>query len=177
MWRMTSDDKRALILDKLADHVLANGLSASSLRPLAKAAGTSDRMLLYYFTDKGALIAAVLQHIAGRMVVAMEVVAAREPLPYAVLLTRLSAALSDRSFAPYMRVFLEVASGAANGDATLLQIGEAIGRGFLDWGKGQLQSDTPDIDAARLMVTLEGTVFLRAIGMGDVCRTALGTTE
>jgi hypothetical protein len=76
-----------------------------------------------------------------------------------------------------MRVFLEVASGSANGDASLARIGESIGRGFLDWGKAQLKSDTPDIDAARLMVTLEGTVFLRAIGMGDVCRTALGTTE
>jgi len=174
---MASDEKRALILDKLADHVLAHGLSASSLRPLAKAAGTSDRMLLYYFTDKSALIAEVLQHIAARMVIAMEGAAAPQPLPYDVLLARLSAALSDPGFAPYMRVFLEVASGAANGDATLSQIGEAIGRGFLDWGKAQLQSDTPDIDAARLMVTLEGTVFLRAIGMGDVCRTALGTTE
>ncbi len=75
------DDKRALILDKLADHVLAHGLSASSLRPLAKAAGTSDRMLIYYFADKSALIAAVLQHIAGRMVTLMESAAAPEPLP------------------------------------------------------------------------------------------------
>lgn len=174
---MTPDDKRALILDKLADHVLAHGLSASSLRPLAKAAGTSDRMLLYYFADKSELIAAVLQHIAERMVVAMEAAAAPEPLAYAALLTRLSAALSDPRFAPYMRVFLEVASGAANGDATLAQIGEAIGRGFLDWGKVQLQSETPDVDAARLMVTLEGTVFLRAIGMGDVCETAVRSKE
>ncbi len=174
---MISDEKRALILDKLADHVLAHGLSASSLRPLAKAAGTSDRMLLYYFTDKGALISEVLQHIAERMVIAMEGATAPQALPFDVLLTRLSASLSDPGFAPYMRVFLEVASGAANGDATLARIGETIGRGFLDWGKAQLQSDTPDVDAARLMVTLEGTVFLRAIGMGDVCRTALGTTE
>ena len=174
---MIPDDKRALILDKLADHVLAHGLSASSLRPLAKAAGTSDRMLLYYFADKGELITAVLQHIAGRMVTLMEGVAAPEPLHYDALLTRLSAALSDPGFAPYMRVFLEVASGSANGDATLAQIGETIGRGFLDWGRAQLKSDTPDVDAARLMVTLEGTVFLRAIGMGDVCERALGPKE
>lgn len=167
------EDKRALILDKLADHVLANGLSASSLRPLAKAAGTSDRMLLYYFADKGELVAAVLQHIAHRMVTLMESAAAPEPLPYEALLARLSVALSDPGFAAYMRVFLEVASGSANGDASLARIGESIGRGFLDWGKAQLKSDRPDEDAARLMVTLEGTVFLRAIGMGDVCERAL----
>lgn len=173
---MTVDDKRSLILDKLADHVLAHGLSASSLRPLAKAAGTSDRMLLYYFADKGELVAAVLQRIAGRMVALMEAAAVPEPLPYDALLQRIFAALSDPGFAPYMRVFLEVASGAANGDATLARIGEAIGRGFLDWGKAQLKSGTPDVDAARLLVTLEGTVFLRAIGMADVCDRAVGVT-
>lgn len=166
-------DKRALILDKLADHVLAHGLAASSLRPLAKAAGTSDRMLLYYFADKSELVAAILQHIAGRMVTMMEAVSPPEPLPYEALLARIMATLDDPAFSPYMRVFLEVASGAANGDEALSSIGEGIGRGFLQWGKAQLQSDTPDRDAARLLVTVEGTVFLRAIGMRDVCDQAI----
>ena len=47
-----ASDKRAALIDKLADHVLADGLLHASLRPLAKAVGTSDRMLLYYFKDK-----------------------------------------------------------------------------------------------------------------------------
>ena len=164
-----SDDKRAMILGKLADHVLAHGLAASSLRPLATAAGTSDRMLLYYFADKSELVAAVLHHIAGRMVTLMEGASAPKQLPYEALLALIMATLDYPAFSPYMRVFLEVASGAANGDATLARIGEAIGRGFLQWGKAQLDSDTPDKDAARLLVTVEGTVFLRAIGMRDVC--------
>ena len=54
------DTRRAAILERIADHILANGLSASSLRPLAKAAGTSDRMLLYYFADKAEIITAAL---------------------------------------------------------------------------------------------------------------------
>ena len=45
---MTRTDKdRTRLLDRLAAHVIAHGLSAASLRPLAKAAGTSDRMLMY----------------------------------------------------------------------------------------------------------------------------------
>lgn len=170
---MVSDDKRTQLLDRLADHVLAHGLSGSSLRPLAKGAGTSDRMLLYYFTDKNELIAAVLRHIAGRMMTLMDAAAAPSPLPYDQLLGRIMATLDDPAFSPYMRVFLEVASGAANGDAALGHIGEALGRGFLAWGKAQLESDTPDADAARLLVTVEGTVFLRAIGMRDVCDQAI----
>ena len=52
------DSRRTEIVERLADHVLAHGLSASSLRPLAKAAGTSDRMLLYYFADKSEMMTA-----------------------------------------------------------------------------------------------------------------------
>jgi len=43
---MAATDRHDALIDWLADHVLAHGLSASSLRPLAKAAGTSGRMLL-----------------------------------------------------------------------------------------------------------------------------------
>jgi AcrR family transcriptional regulator len=40
-----SDDKRDALLDSMADFVLTHGLSAASLRPLAKAAGLSDRII------------------------------------------------------------------------------------------------------------------------------------
>jgi AcrR family transcriptional regulator len=167
------DKKRSDLLDRLADHVLTHGLAASSLRPLAKAAETSDRMLLYYFEDKDAIIGAVLQQIAARMVTMMGAQAAPEPLPYDALMARILATLEDDRFWPYMRVWLEAASRAANGDVTLRTIGEAVGRGFLAWGRAQLLSDNPDRDAARLLVTIEGTVFLRAIGMADVCAAAV----
>ena len=54
------DTKRADIIERLTAYVLAQGLSASSLRPLAKAAGTSDRMLLYHFADKDDLFRTLL---------------------------------------------------------------------------------------------------------------------
>lgn len=47
------------LLPKLAAHVLRHGLGSASLRPLAKAAGTSDRMLIYHFGSKDALVAAL----------------------------------------------------------------------------------------------------------------------
>ena len=43
------------------DYVLENGLIGLSLRPLAAALGTSDRMLLYNFGSKDELVAAVLR--------------------------------------------------------------------------------------------------------------------
>ena len=169
--------RRAAILERLADHVLAQGLSASSLRPLAKAAGMSDRMLLYYFKDKGALIAAILELVAARLATLMSAQAANAPLP----LNRLRARLVDVLFAdalwPYMRLWLEIASLAARGDPLFRAIGEQIGRGFLAWGAAQLDSTDENArarDAALLLVTIEGMVLLKSIGMDDVCGVAAG---
>ncbi|MFI7413843.1 TetR/AcrR family transcriptional regulator [Streptomyces sp. NPDC049627] len=52
--------KRRDLLDRVRDYVLRNGLSDLSLRPLARALGTSDRMLLYYFGSKERMVAKAL---------------------------------------------------------------------------------------------------------------------
>jgi AcrR family transcriptional regulator len=172
-----TDDRRALILDRLADHILAHGLIASSLRPLAKAAGTSDRMLLYYFTDKSELIAAALETIAARTVGLLMVRAAPHPMPYEGLMQLLGGMLDDEELWPYLRVYLEMASRAANGDALYREIGERVGRGFYAWGLSQLDSDQPEIDAARLLVATEGMIFLKAIGLRDICEMSIPTPK
>ncbi|MGW3173778.1 TetR/AcrR family transcriptional regulator [Streptomyces sp. NPDC001153] len=52
--------KRRDLLDKVRAYVLSHGLADLSLRPLAQALGTSDRMLLYYFGTKERMIAEAL---------------------------------------------------------------------------------------------------------------------
>lgn len=167
-------DRRTAILDRLADHVLSHGLIASSLRPLAQAAGTSDRMLLYYFADKAEIMAATLEVVATRMQTLMAARMDRQLRPYAMLLPHMAAMIGDESFWPYMRVWLEIASRAAGGDSFYRSVGEQIGRGFLAWGASQLDSPEPDADAANLLVAIEGMVLLKAIGLDDVWERALG---
>ena len=55
---------RETLLPMLAAHVLVHGLGGASLRPLAKAAGTSDRMLIYHVGNKEALLTAALDLLA-----------------------------------------------------------------------------------------------------------------
>ena len=56
-------------MDRAAtDYVLEHGLIGLSLRPLAAALGTSDRMLLYHFGTKDDLVAAVLRESNDRAV-------------------------------------------------------------------------------------------------------------
>ncbi|MEU6087717.1 TetR/AcrR family transcriptional regulator [Streptomyces sp. NPDC047085] len=52
--------KRRALLAQVRAYVLRNGLADLSLRPLAQALGTSDRMLLYYFGTKERMVAEAL---------------------------------------------------------------------------------------------------------------------
>jgi AcrR family transcriptional regulator len=171
-----SEDRRAVIINRMTDYVLAHGLSSSSLRPLAKAAGISDRMLLYYFKDKSEIITAALNQVAQRLVRVMEAQTANAPLPLEDLRARLMRVLHDEMMWPYMRIWLEIASLAAHGDPFFRAIGEQIGRSFLAWGASQLSSVTPEqreIDAAKLLVTFEGMLLLKSIGLDDVSERAI----
>ncbi len=168
-----SDTRRSELLDKLADHLLAHGIAGSSLRPLAAAAGLSDRMLLYHFKDKAEVMAATLECVAARMVVLLGANTAATPLPFDALRARLVPIVLDDTLWPFMRLWLEMAARAGQGDALYREIGGQIGRGFLAWGSAQLDSEDPARDAARLLVTVEGMVLLKSVGLEDVARAAL----
>jgi AcrR family transcriptional regulator len=58
--------RRGDVLARAADYVLDHGLAGLSLRPLAKALGTSPRMLLYDFESKEQLIHEILAEIRRR---------------------------------------------------------------------------------------------------------------
>lgn len=52
--------KRRDLLDRVRAYVVRNGLADLSLRPLARALDTSDRMLLYYFGTKERMVSEAL---------------------------------------------------------------------------------------------------------------------
>jgi AcrR family transcriptional regulator len=52
--------RRDELLESAADYVLQHGLIGMSLRPLAAALGTSDRMLLYHFTSRDQLVTSIV---------------------------------------------------------------------------------------------------------------------
>jgi len=171
-----SDARKDATLDTLADYVLENGLDAASLRPLARAAGTSDRMLIYHFADKDTLIAAILERIANRLVTQLNKTAMPDPVPVAHLRPVLLDMALDEAIWPYLRLWLQIAARAAQGDATLKGIGHRLGQGFLTWIAAQIDAaDEADRTraAARLLVMVEGLVLMKSLGLDDICRPAL----
>lgn len=60
--------RREELVEGATDYVLEHGLIGLSLRPMAAALGTSDRMLLYHFADKDDLVSSVLRASNDRSV-------------------------------------------------------------------------------------------------------------
>jgi AcrR family transcriptional regulator len=165
---MTSDTRRAQLIERIADHLLDHGLPGASLRPMAAAAGTSDRMLLYYFPDREAVLTAALERIAADMAAGLESAIGPEPRAFSALLRELRAATRVPAFARYMQLWLEVASRAARGEPPYPAVGEAIGRGFLDWAAARLQverGEDPQARATLLLAILDGLALMDSVGL------------
>lgn len=63
MTRTANERRPEELLDAIANYLSIRGLSGLSLRPLAKAVGSSPRVLLYYFGSKELLIAKLFEHL------------------------------------------------------------------------------------------------------------------
>ena len=70
-------DRRDELLDQVTDHVLEHGLIGLTLRPVAAAIGTSDRMLIYHFESRDALVSAVVARTNERAIAAVEALPGR----------------------------------------------------------------------------------------------------
>jgi len=162
-----NDDRRDALVDRVADYLLAEGLDAATLRALARAVGTSDRMLLYYFPDKAALIAAAADRIAARLVAILDAAPA-QPLPPEELTKSLVALSGDPLIWPYLTLWLDIAARAARGDAFWRNVGQQLGQGFLQWTAARIDmSPGPDRDRTALdvLARVEGGIVLRAVGL------------
>ncbi len=169
-----SEDRREEIIRQLADYVLAKGLGASSLRPLAAAAGTSDRMLLYYFTDKSALIAAVLEHITARLGEALEASAQQDPGQ--PVLADIWRRVCQDDLRDYMRLWLDIAARAARGEDPYPAVGARIVQGFLGWIEARstiADAGRRRVHSAAVLTAIEGMLVLDAVGQREVAEAML----
>src|SRR5277367_5256071 len=60
-------ERRTVLLDKIVDVLLAEGISDLSLRPLAKSVGSSARLLIYHFGSKEKLLTDALEQVRQRI--------------------------------------------------------------------------------------------------------------
>jgi AcrR family transcriptional regulator len=157
MARPADPTRRAAVLAKAADYVLERGLAGLSLRPLARALGTSPRMLLYDFESKELLIGEVLAEIRRREASQLEAEVRTLEDVWAWI------AAPERE--PFLRLFFEVyVHGLGKGGA------EPLVRDWLDFLR---TSWHPPVDeaTATLMVAVVRGLLLDRLATGDRART------
>ncbi|MGV3527228.1 MAG: TetR/AcrR family transcriptional regulator [Candidatus Sericytochromatia bacterium] len=152
-----------------AAYILEKGLYDLSLRPLAEHVGTSDRMLLHYFSSKEALVRAALTYLLDA---ALAAVSERMPTQYTLpeFLQLLPTLLKDPDLQPLFKVWIELASYQSR-----LELDAAYKQKMAEMVKSwivqsldlrTLQDATGVSDF--LFVMLEGMLLLNAYALEDV---------
>jgi AcrR family transcriptional regulator len=161
--------QRQVVTERLAGHLLATGLSRTSVRQLAAAAGVSDRMLLYYFRDKAEALGEAMGHVAAQLGGRLEAaLPAGERLSPERLLAESARIVTAPDVQPFMALWMEVIAAAARGEAPFAGIAGQVTAGFLGWIETRLDIEDAERRAATaglILAAVDGLALLE-IGAG-----------
>lgn len=129
---------------------------------MAKAAGTSDRMLVYHFGSRAGVLAAALDVIVDRNTQALDAALPPEPLPAPALMEIIERTMASGALAPSLAVFFELAALALRGDDNAQATGQRIASHFQDWLAARLLEPER---AGELLGAIEGWGLLGAVGL------------
>jgi AcrR family transcriptional regulator len=105
MGRRPRPEIKQRLLDACTDYALEHGLP-DRLEPLAGAAGTSARMLIYHFGTRDALLRAVLGHARQRQLDTFgDLLRARPGEPYPTTLDKAWTSMTGPDGQPFLRMF------------------------------------------------------------------------
>jgi AcrR family transcriptional regulator len=104
--------RRQELLDALIDEFSAGGIGDRSLRELARAVGTSHRMLLHHFGSRGELLVAIVEEVERRQMSMLS----RLPTEPAKRIATMWADLRRPELRPFERLFFECYARGAQGE-------------------------------------------------------------
>ena len=168
------ESKRAELAEKVADYLLTNGLSQTSLRPMAATLGTSDRMLLHYFTDKEELLTHALDRITQRLIDLLNS-SRPSPMPLHTLISAQAALLNNPVIRPFLALWLELTALSASSLFYRTRAKE-IGVVYMNWLESVILVDDETLRkplASLAYIIIEGIVLLDAAGNAPLISEAL----
>ncbi len=107
----------------MTDHVLGHGLIGLTLRPLAAAIGTSDRMLIYHFGSRDSLVSDVVSAATARAIAEVEALPAAPTVRSAV--NRLWEAYCRAPLGPLLTLYCQAAATGLIGEEPYLSAARA----------------------------------------------------
>jgi AcrR family transcriptional regulator len=106
---------RAVLLEGAIDYVAHNGITDLSLRQLAKALGTSHRMLIHHFGSKEGLWVAIVREVERRQRAILADLVPSTDVPVADAMRAWWRHISDPALWPNERLFFELYGQAIQG--------------------------------------------------------------
>lgn len=149
--------------------MLAEGLSNTSLRSLAAAADTSDRMLLYYFSDKNDLMVSAFECFVQRLSARLSEMLPTGRQPFDLLLERMWNLLKAPEYEPYLRIWYDALGHASQGEELYRSMTNRVVNVWLEYFEARLDAP-PRLrrdQVAALVAAACGLVMMRYIGRAD----------
>ncbi|MGY6770062.1 TetR/AcrR family transcriptional regulator [Komagataeibacter sp. NFXK3] len=162
--------RHAALTAEIATIVLHEGLGDMSVRALAARLGTSDRMLLYYFTTREQMILAVLQEISARLSHLLAGHSTGPRLSPGQFLTRVLALAHEADVAPFMKVWTDVIARGARGMQPYDSVAREVVRAWMAWIDSRLTAPPTGAQpgrAAAILSIVEGISLLEAASPGS----------
>lgn len=158
------EQRKGEALEPICDYLLDHGIDAANLRALAKAAGTSNRMLLYYFADKDDLLNQAFQRLGQRLAEKLVAQALGEPARPDQLIEDLWRSIQAPALWPYMLLFVEIIARGGRVGEPYASASRAITHAFVEWVASRLlvEPGTDRDEAAReVLAVLDGRALIR----------------
>lgn len=156
--------KKEKIIEKVTQHLIINGLTDVGLRTLAKKAGTSDRMLIYYFETKDGLIREVLQRMSDNFTAQLDAVLGNHQREADTLFHEVMELVKAEQFQLLLCLWFEIVGLAVRKQEPYATIAKSIGQNWLEWIDGRLKNAKED-QAKVLFAKVEGSLMLELIGV------------
>jgi AcrR family transcriptional regulator len=150
--------RRDGLANAATDFALDHGLIGLSLRPLAAAIGTSDRMLLYHFADKDDLVASVLRVSSDRSVAEVRALPRSRDVRRAV--TDLWAATTSPRMDRCQRMYVEAAALGLLGEEPYVSVVREANKRWVEALADHLVAAGSTRSRARRAVVLLDAAFM-----------------
>lgn len=153
--------------------LLHDGLSGLTFGRLSRATGVSDRMLVYRFGTKAALLERTLDLVAAGL--RDQLATLLDPSSPARMLEQAAHALTAPEHGPVLAVWFEVLAGAARKDPACTAAARNVAAGWHGWLVQVLADEpNPSLAASDLLARIEGVLVLHAAGLEEEATAVAG---
>ncbi len=159
--------QREQFLDGAVQHVLRDGIGTLSLRPVAAALGTSDRMLLYYFGSRDALLTAILDRVGAILMSGLTTSQPQGRVQPDRLLAAMWTLAADPVSEPILRLYLEILGLASARREPFASAAAQVGAEWLGWAQNRVdvEPECRKDTAAGVLAVFDG-LLMRRYGIG-----------